>query len=85
MDLANYFKSIMKGVIWSIVITVIASIIFAILMNSITIGENIFNIIYVVISCLALILGSVIAVKAYGSKGWIVGLTVGCRSYINNL
>ena len=51
-------------------------------MNRVTIGEKVFNVIYVVISCLALVIGSVIAVKSYGSKGWIIGLSVGCLFYI---
>lgn len=82
MEWTNYFKSVLKGLIWALVITIIASIIFSFVMNRVTIDEKIFNIIYVVISCLALVVGSVMAVKSYGSKGWIVGLAVGCIFYI---
>ncbi|MDV4152225.1 TIGR04086 family membrane protein [Clostridium sp. AL.422] len=82
MEWQSYFKSVSKGLIWALVITTIASIIFAFIMNKVPIGETIFNIIYVVISCLALVVGSVIAVKSYGSKGWVVGLAVGCIFYI---
>lgn len=82
MEWINYFKSVLKGLAWALVITIIISIIFSFIMNNIPMGEKVFNIIYVVISCLALVLGSVIAVKSYGSKGWIVGLAVGCIFYI---
>lgn len=82
MEWSNYFKSVVKGVIWALGITIIAAIIFSFAMNSIVIGEKVFNIIYVVISCLALVIGSIIAVKSYGSKGWIIGLAVGCIFYI---
>ena len=82
MELTNYFKSVLKGVIWAIGITIITTIVFSLVMNKIEMGENIFNIIYVVISCVALVIGSVIAVKSYGSRGWIVGLAVGCLFYI---
>ena len=83
MDWANYFKSVFKGLAWALVITVITTIIFSFVMNRFPIEEKVFNIIYVVISCLALVIGSVMAVKSYGSKGWIVGLAVGCIFYIS--
>lgn len=83
MDWIKYFKSVLKGLLWAILITIVATIIFSFVMNKVPIEENIFNIIYVVISCLALVLGSVIAVKSYGSKGWVVGLAVGCIFYIS--
>ena len=82
MELTNYFKSVLKGVVWAIGITIITTIVFSLVMNKIEMGEKIFNIIYVVISCVALVIGSVIAVKSYGSRGWIVGLAVGCLFYI---
>ncbi|MBD7915012.1 TIGR04086 family membrane protein [Clostridium sp. Sa3CUN1] len=82
MEWISYFKSVLKGLVWALVITIVATIIFSFVMNKFPIGEKIFNIIYVVISCLALVLGSVVAVKSYGSKGWIVGLAVGCIFYI---
>ncbi|MBE6052458.1 MAG: TIGR04086 family membrane protein [Clostridium sartagoforme] len=82
MEWTNYFKSVFRGLLWALVITIIAAFIFAFVMNKITMGEKIFNIIYVVISCFALVVGSVVAVKSYGSKGWIVGLAVGCIFYI---
>lgn len=82
MEWINYFKSVLRGLFWSFVIINIISIIFSFIMNKIPIEEKVFNIIYVVISCLALVVGSIIAVKSYGSKGWIVGLAVGCIFYI---
>lgn len=82
MEWTNYFKSVLRGLIWALVVTIISAIVFAFVMNRVTMGEKVFNIIYVVISCFALILGSVIAVKSYGSKGWVVGLAVGCIFYI---
>ena len=82
MEWISYFKSVVKGLLWALVITIVVTIIFSFIMNTVAIEEKIFNIIYVVISCLALVLGSVIAVKSYGSKGWFVGLAVGCIFYI---
>lgn len=82
MEWIDYFKSVLKGLIWALIITIITTIIFSFVMNRVPIEEKMFNIIYVVISCLALVVGSVIAVKSYGSKGWVVGLAVGCIFYI---
>lgn len=83
MEYKNYFKSVFKGLAWAIGITFIITIIFSIIMNNMVIEEKIFNIIYVVISSLALVIGSIIAVKSYGSKGWVVGLAVGLIFYIS--
>lgn len=82
MDWSNYFKSVLKGVVWAIMITFLITAILSLVMNSVTLGEGVFNVVYVVISCLALVVGSLVAVKAHGSKGWIVGLAVGCMFYI---
>lgn len=83
MEYKNYFKSVFKGLAWAVGITFFVTIIFSIIMNSVVIEEKTFNIIYVVISCLSLVMGSIIAVKSYGSKGWIVGLAVGFVFYIS--
>lgn len=82
MDWMRYFKSVLRGLIWALIVTAITTIIFSFVMNRAPIEEKVFNIIYVVITCLALVLGSIIAVKSYGSKGWLVGLAVGCIFYI---
>ena len=68
MEWSNYFKSVLKGVVWAIMVTFLITAILSLVMNS--------------ISCLALVVGSLVAVKAHGSKGWIVGLAVGCMFYI---
>ncbi|VYU05403.1 TIGR04086 family membrane protein [Clostridium tertium] len=82
MEWLNYFKSVVRGLVCALVITFIATIVFSLVMNKLPIEENVLNIIYVVISALALVIGSVFAVKSYGSKGWVVGLAVGCIFYI---
>lgn len=82
MEWVNYFKSIFRGLLCALVITFIATIIFSLVMNKLPMEENVLNIIYVVITALSLVVGSVFAVKNYGSKGWVVGLAVGCMFYI---
>lgn len=82
MEWASYFRSVVKGVLWALMIMFLATAIFSLVMNSFTFGVGIFNIIYVLISSLALVVGAIIAVKSYGSKGWVIGLAVGCMFYI---
>jgi putative membrane protein (TIGR04086 family) len=83
MEWQSYFRSVFKGLVFALMATFLVTAIFSILMNSITLSDGVFNIIYVVISCLALLVGTVVAVKTYGSKGWLVGLSVGCIFYIS--
>ncbi|ASW42552.1 TIGR04086 family membrane protein [Clostridium isatidis] len=83
MEWENYFKSIFKGLIFALMATFLVTAILSFIMNSITLPDGLFNIIYVVISSLALLIGTVAAVKNYGSKGWIIGLSVGCIFYIS--
>ena len=45
MEWTNYFKSVFKGITWAIGLTIIATIIFSVTMNTVSIGEKVFNII----------------------------------------
>ena len=45
MEWTNCFKSILKGVVWALGITIISTIIFSITMNTVDIGEKVFNVI----------------------------------------
>ncbi|NLL30142.1 MAG: TIGR04086 family membrane protein [Clostridiales bacterium] len=83
MEWENYFKSIFKGLIFALMATFLVTAILSLVMNNMTLPDGLFNIIYVVISCLALLIGTIVAVKTYGSKGWIIGLSVGCIFYIS--
>ena len=82
MEWSSYFKSVSKGLIFALMTTFLVTAILSIIMNNVVLGDGIFNIIYVVISCLALLIGTIVAVRNYGSKGWLVGLTVGFVFYI---
>ena len=82
MEWSSYFKSVSKGLIFALMTTFLVTAILSIIMNNVVLRDGIFNIIYVVISCLALLIGTIVAVRNYGSKGWLVGLTVGFVFYI---
>lgn len=82
MQIKDLFKSVIKGVLYSLVIAIILSLILAMIMSKVDFSEPVLNVIYVVISCVSLVIGAIISVKSYGSKGWILGFTVGIIYYI---
>ena len=82
MQIKDLFKSVIKGVLYSLVIAIILSLILAMIMSRVDFSEPVLNVIYVVISCVSLVIGAIISVKSYGSKGWILGFTVGIIYYI---
>lgn len=83
MEWTSYFKSVFKGLVYALMATFIITAILSLVMSNFTLPNVVFNVIYVVISCFALLLGTVVAVKTHGSKGWMVGLAVGCIFYIS--
>lgn len=83
MEWNKYFKSVLKGLGYALMATFIITAILSLVMSNFTLPSGVFNVVYVVISCFALLLGTVVAVKAHGSKGWMVGLSVGCIFYIS--
>lgn len=82
MQIKDLFKSVIKGVLYALVIAIILSLILAMIMSKVDFSEPVLNVIYVVISCVSLVIGAIISVKSYGSKGWILGFTVGIIYYI---
>lgn len=82
MEWKSYFRSILKGVVGALIITILITSILSLIMTKVTFSEGVFNIIHVVISCVALVIGSIMGAKAHGSKGWLVGLGVGIIFYI---
>lgn len=82
MELKRFLKCVLKGEILALILSFIAMFIFSIIMNNVEFKEGLFNIIYIIISIIAIMLGALVSVKSYGSKGWLVGLVVGCVFYI---
>lgn len=77
MESVKFFKSIFKGLIASIIVTVICMIILSIAMTKFELSDKSYNIGYVAVTCLGLVIGAVIAAKITEKKGWLVGLLVG--------
>lgn len=83
MEIKDFSKNIIKGTIFSVVIAVVLTLIFSIVMTQVDLSENTISIVYVVITCLALVIGAIVAAKSHGSKGWMVGFAVGTIYYIS--
>lgn len=82
MQIKDFFKNVTKGVICAVIIAIGFSLILAVVMTKVSFSQNVLNITYVVTSCIALVIGSIVAAKSHGSKGWILGFAVGTIYYI---
>jgi putative membrane protein (TIGR04086 family) len=82
MEWKDYFYSVLKGVIGAVAITILLTAIFSLLMTFVEFSSSALSGIYVVITSIGLIFGSILSAKLHGHKGWLVGLSVGLFFYI---
>lgn len=82
MDFKLYSRSILKGSILSFIITILLTAILSLVMCAVEISSGVYNFIYVIFSLISLVLGCVLATKINGSKGWLVGVSVGIVYYL---
>ena len=82
MDWKEYFNNVFKGVFLALVVTIILTSILSLVMMFVDISDGAFSGIYVGVTSVSLIIGTVLACRLYGRKGWLVGLAVGCIFYI---
>lgn len=82
MDSKNYFNNVIKGVVGALAVTVLLTAIFSLLVSFIEFSPAVFSGVFVLITSLGLIFGTIVACNLYGKKGWLVGLAVGVLFYI---
>lgn len=82
MEKSKYLKSVFKGTIGSMLMSFIGIVILSGLMTKFVFSEGIFNMLYVVISLVALSIGAIIGAKKNESKGWLVGFGVAMGYYL---
>lgn len=82
MEWKGYINNVLKGVLSAVAVTVIFVAIFSLVMTFVQIKPSVFSGIYVGITSIGLIAGSIFAAKLHGQKGWLVGLAVGILFYI---
>lgn len=82
MELKSYFNNVLKGVVGAFAVTVLLTAIFSLMISFIEFSPAVFSGVFVVITSLGLIFGTIVAAKLHGEKGWLVGLAVGVLFYI---
>lgn len=82
MEKSKYLKSVCKGTIGSILLSLMGIVILSGMMTKFVFSEGIFNMLYVVISLIALSIGAIIGAKKNESKGWLVGFGVAIGYYL---
>lgn len=83
MELKDYFRNVLKGVVGAISVTILLTAILSLVMTFVDINSSMFSAIYVFITSISVIFGTILAAKLYGKKGWLVGLSVGVLFYIS--
>lgn len=82
MEIKNFLKHTIKGVLYALAITLVLVLVFSIVTTKFEFSESVNSIANVVMTCLSLVVGSVIAAKSHGSRGWMIGFAVGIVYYI---
>lgn len=77
----NFFKSVLKGTIGTIIISLVAIIILSAVMTKFNINNSIRSMIIIITVLISISAGSIIASKKNGSKGMLVGICVGAEFY----
>ncbi|WP_061321078.1 TIGR04086 family membrane protein [Clostridium botulinum] len=67
---------IVQGLLRAIIITVIMLLIFAVILTFKDIGEKISSIIYLLITILSIMYGTIYTVRKINKKGWLIGLVI---------
>ncbi|HCL4438675.1 membrane protein [Clostridium botulinum] len=67
---------IVQGLLRAIIITVIMLLMFAVILTFKDIGEKISSIIYLLITILSIMYGTIYAVRKINKKGWLIGLVI---------
>lgn len=75
--LSNNYKNIFKGVLFSIISTLIFLFIFSILLTYTNISENLINPFIIVITCISILIGSSLANMKMNKHGLLNGAIIG--------
>lgn len=76
MEKSDLALKVSRGVLAAITLTTISLLIYSLLMNYVDFSLQATKIVYMVISCLSVVLGSMYASRKNGEKGWLCGLGV---------
>jgi putative membrane protein (TIGR04086 family) len=82
LEWSKYFSNVAKGVLRSLIATMIFVVAISIVMSFSLLSVKTLSVTWVVVTCLSILLGAVYASRKNGEKGWIVGFGVGLCYFI---
>lgn len=78
----SFVKSVLKGWIGAVLLTFMLMLILSLAMIKFELNDNIYSIIFPVITVVSLVIGAVLAARNNGEKGWLTGGIVGLLFFI---
>ena len=81
MSETSFLKSILKGMVTAIIMMLFMLILLSIIMTKFDLTEKVYNVVYIVLTTISLVVGAVLSAKCNGRKGWLVGLVSGILFY----
>lgn len=82
MESKSFARSLVKGSLFAVILTILFTTVLSVVMCFVEINDGMFNCIYVVLSAIALVFGSIMGAKINGEKGFVVGGIVGILYYL---
>ncbi|MBK1809316.1 TIGR04086 family membrane protein [Clostridium sp. YIM B02505] len=82
MEWSRYFANVAKGVLRALIATMIFVVIISIIMSFSLLSLKALSVMWVVITCLSILLGAIYSSRKNGEKGWLVGFGVGLCYFI---
>ena len=69
----SFVKSVLKGWICAVLLTFMLMLILSLAMIKFELNDNIYSIIFTVITVVSLVIGAVLAARNNGERGWLTG------------
>lgn len=82
MEIKNIITNAIKGVVISIILTILLILGISLIMLFKDLTSKTFNVLWVIITCISIIFGGVYSAKENSEKGWLVGLIVAIIYFI---
>jgi putative membrane protein (TIGR04086 family) len=76
------FRSVIKGIIWSLIITIVLGLIISLILQFTSLSENLLTSFSTFIFFVSMFLGATIGARAAGSKGLIHGLAISFTYFV---
>lgn len=78
----SFVKSVLKGWIGAVLLTFMLMLILSLAMIKFELNDNIYSIIFTVITVVSLVIGAVLAARNNGERGWLTDGIVGLLFFV---